>query len=209
MSLSAKFRLGVLGSGAGSNMVAIAHAASAPDYPAKIALVLSDVANAGILNQAASLGLPHRHIAPGQFRTKLDDAAEAAYIHALREAQVDLVVLAGFMRVLKGQFLRAFEGRVVNVHPSLLPAFPGLDAWKQALEHGVKITGCTVHFVDQGLDTGAIIAQEGTPVLDSDTAETLHARIHEAEHRVYPAAIAALALGRVALQGRRTHLRAP
>ena len=114
------------------------------------------------------------------------------------------MVLAGFMRILKGKFLREFEGRVVNEHPSLLPSFPGLEAWKQALDHGVKVTGATVHFVDQGVDEGAIIAQETVPVLDDDTPEILHERIRDAEHRIYPEAIAAIVRGEITLRGRRT-----
>ena len=116
---------------------------------------------------------------------------------------MDLIVLAGFMRVLKGEFLRAFEGRIVNVHPSLLPSFPGLEAWKQALDHGVKVTGCTVHFVDAGVDSGAIIGQKIVPVLDNDTPETLHARIHLAEHELYPKCVAAIARGDISVAGRR------
>ena len=116
---------------------------------------------------------------------------------------MDLVVLAGFMRILKGEFLREFEGRVVNVHPSLLPSFPGLQAWKQALDHGVKVTGATVHYVDQGVDSGPVIAQEPVPVLDDDTHETLHERIQIVEQRIYPEAIAAIASGKVALKDRR------
>jgi len=112
-------------------------------------------------------------------------------------------VLAGFMRVLKGDFLRAFEGRIVNVHPSLLPSFPGLQAWKQALDHGVKMTGCTVHFVDAGVDCGPIIGQQAVPVLDFDTPESLHARIHEAEHELYPKCLAAIARGEISVAGRR------
>ena len=122
---------------------------------------------------------------------------------ALQDAKVDLIVLAGFMRVLKGDFLRAFEGRIVNVHPSLLPSFPGLEAWKQALDHGVKATGCTVHFVDAGVDSGAIIGQQPVPVLDDDTAATLHARIHAAEHELYPRCVAMIARGEILVQGRR------
>src|SRR6202008_1653422 len=152
----------------------------------QIALVLSDVESAGILAHARERGLPARFIAPGKFRTKLDEEAERAYVESLQAAQVDLIVLAGFMRVLKGDFLRAFEGRIVNVHPSLLPAFPGLEAWKQAWEAGVKATGCTVHFVDAGVDSGPIIGQQTVPVLDDDTAESLHQRIHAAEHELYP-----------------------
>ena len=143
-------------------------------------------------------------LAPGKFRTKLDEEAERAYIQKLQEARVDLIVLAGFMRILKGDFLRAFQNRVVNIHPSLLPAFPGLEAWKQALDHGVKVTGCTVHFVDQGVDSGPIIAQETVPVLDGDTAASLHERIQQAERRVYPQAIAALARREIQIRGRQT-----
>jgi len=114
-----------------------------------------------------------------------------------------LIVLAGFMRVLKGDFLRAFEGRIVNIHPSLLPSFPGLEAWKQALEAGVKVTGCTVHFVDAGVDSGPIIGQQTVPVLDDDTVDTLHQRIHAAEHELYPKCVAALARGEITVSGRR------
>ena len=197
------FRIGVLGSGKGSNFVAIADACAAGKIPAAIALVLSDVESAGILTHARERNLPARFIAPGKFRTKLDEEAENAYIQALREAKVDLIVLAGFMRVLKGDFLRAFEGRIINIHPSLLPSFPGLEAWKQALEAGVKVTGCTVHFVDAGVDSGPIIGQQTVPVLDDDTAETLHQRIHAAEHELYPKCVAALARGDISVKGRR------
>ena len=156
------------------------------------------------MQRARDAGVACAFIAPGKFRTKLDEEAESSYIKALNDAEVDLVVLAGFMRILKGEFLRAFEGRVVNVHPSLLPAFPGLEAWKQALDHGVKVTGATVHFVDQGVDNGAIIAQETVRVLDDDIPEILHERIHGAEHRIYPEAIGAIVRGEIALRGRRT-----
>jgi phosphoribosylglycinamide formyltransferase-1 len=115
---------------------------------------------------------------------------------------VDLIALAGFMRVLKGEFLKTFEGRIVNVHPSLLPSFPGLEAWKQALDHGVKVTGCTVHFVDAGVDSGPIIGQQTVPVLDGDTPEALHARIQIAEHQLYPECVAAIAAGRIKVRGR-------
>ena len=197
----------MLGSGLGSNFDSIAQGCSAGAVPAEIALVLSDVEESGILYSAQTLGVPWRFIAPGGFRTKLDEAAENEYIAALREAEVDLVVLAGFMRILKGEFLKAYEGRVINIHPSLLPSFPGLEAWKQALDHGVKVTGCTVHFVDQGVDTGAIIAQGIVNVEDEDTAKSLREKIQEAEHLVYPAAIAAIAQGEIGLRGRRTYRR--
>ena len=198
------FRLGVLGSGRGSNLVALADAIQAGSLPAEIVVVLSDVECAGILDRARERGLLSRYIAPGKFRTKLDETAEAAYLLALREADVDLVVLAGFMRILKGEFLRVFDGRVVNIHPSLLPAFPGLEAWKQALDFGAKIAGCTVHLVDQGIDTGPILAQVAVPVLDGDTAATLHERIQVAERRLYPQIIAALATGQMEVHGRLT-----
>ncbi len=203
MNSDKPFRLGVLGSGKGSNFVAIAEAIAAAKVPAQIAIVVSDVAEAGILEQARQRRLPAHFIAPGKFRTKLDEEAERAFVAALQAAQVDLIVLAGFMRVLKGDFLRAFEGRIVNVHPSLLPSFPGLEAWKQALDQGVKVTGCTVHFVDAGVDSGAIIGQQTVPVLDDDSAATLHARIHTAEHELYPRCVAAIARGEVLVQGRR------
>ena len=198
-----KFRIGVLGSGKGSNFVALADACAAGKIPADIALVLSDVETAGILSHARERGTPAQFIAPGKFRTKLDEDAERAYIEALQNARADLIALAGFMRVLKGDFLRAFEGRIVNIHPSLLPAFPGLEAWKQALDAGVKATGCTVHFVDAGVDSGPIIAQQTVPVLDDDTAETLHARIHAAEHELYPKCVSAIARGEISVVGRR------
>jgi phosphoribosylglycinamide formyltransferase 1 len=197
-----KFRIGVLGSGKGSNFVAIADACRTGVVPAEVALVLSDVAEAGILERARERGLPARFVPPGKFRTKMGEEAEQAYIAALREAQVDLVVLAGFMRVLKGAFLEAFAGRIINIHPSLLPAFPGLEAWKQALAHGVKVAGCTVHFVDAGVDAGPIIGQHIVPVLDDDTPETLHRRIQGAEHALYPKCVAALARGEITVQGR-------
>ena len=197
----------MLGSGQGSNFVAIAEACAAGAIPAEVAVVLSDVADARILERARERGIAARFIAPGGFRTKLEEAAEQAFVAALREAGVDLVVLAGFMRVLKGQFLNAFEGRLVNIHPSLLPSFPGLEAWKQALDYGVKVTGCTVHFVDAGVDSGPIIGQQTVPVLDDDTPATLHQRIHAAEHELFPRCVAAIARGDVAVQGRRVKLR--
>ncbi len=201
--VSNKFRLGVLGSGKGSNFVAIAEAIAAGKIPAETGIVLSDVEDAGILAHARDRKIPAEFVPPGKFRTKLDEDAERAFVQKLQAAKVDLIVLAGFMRVLKGDFLRAFEGRIVNVHPSLLPSFPGLAAWKQALDQGVKVTGCTVHFVDAGVDSGAIIGQQTVPVLDNDTAETLHQRIHAAEHELYPKCVAAIARGEISVQGRR------
>jgi len=183
--------------------MAIADGVAAGKIPAEIVIVLSDVENAGILQHACERKIPAQFIPPGKFRTKLDEEAEQSFVSALREAKVDLVVLAGFMRVLKGDFLRAFEGRIVNIHPSLLPSFPGLEAWKQALEHGVKITGCTVHFVDAGVDAGPIIGQQAVPVLDDDTPDSLHQRIHAAEHDLYPRCVGALARREILVAGRR------
>jgi len=198
------FRLAVLGSGKGSNFAAIADGCAKGTIPAEIAVVVSDVEDAGILAQARQRGLKAEFIAPGKYRTKLDEEAETRLVELLTHSRINLVVLAGFMRILKGEFLRAFAGRVINIHPALLPAFPGLEAWKQALDYGVKVTGCTVHFVDQGIDTGPIIAQETVPVLDGDTYEKLHARVQEAEHRLYPRVVAALAAGKIAVKGRQT-----
>jgi phosphoribosylglycinamide formyltransferase-1 len=209
MTAAHVFRLGILGSGKGSNFVAIADAIAAGAVPAEIALVLSDVSESRILQHARQRNLPAQFISPGKFRTKLDDESERAYIEALRTAQIDVIALAGFMRVLKGEFLRAFEGRIINIHPSLLPSFPGLEAWKQALDHGVKVTGCTVHFVDAGVDSGPIIAQQTVAVLDADTAESLHERIQTAEHELYPKCVAALARGEIVVHGRRVVKKAP
>jgi len=201
--VSHPFRLGVLGSGKGSNFAAIADAVAAGKIPVEIAVVLGDVEGAGILSEARGRKIPAQFIPPGKFRTKLEEDSERAFVAALQGAKADLVVLAGFMRVLKGDFLRAFEGRIINIHPSLLPSFPGLEAWKQALEHGVKVTGCTVHFVDAGVDSGAIIGQQTVPVLDHDTPESLHQRIHAAEHELYPRCVAAIARGDISVNGRR------
>jgi phosphoribosylglycinamide formyltransferase-1 len=204
VSLKTKVKLGVLGSGKGSNMVAIAEACAAGKLNAEIVMVVSDVETAGILDRAKERGLAAKYISPGKFRTKLDEVAEREYIAAMQSAGVEWIVLAGFMRILKGDFLRAFEGKVINIHPSLLPSFPGLEAWKQALDYGVKHTGCTVHFVDSGIDTGAIIAQRTVPVLDNDTAATLHERVQVAERELYPEALGRLVNGSVKVIGRRT-----
>jgi phosphoribosylglycinamide formyltransferase-1 len=201
------FRLAVLGSGKGSNFLAVADACATGKLSAEVALVLSDIADAGILERARERKIPARFIAPGKFRTKMDEDAERAFVQTLSESQVDLVALAGFMRVLKGDFLKAFEGRIVNIHPSLLPSFPGLEAWKQALDYGVKVTGCTVHFVDASVDCGAIIGQQTVPVLDTDTPDSLHQRIHAAEHELYPACLQAIINGKIKVEGRRVTAR--
>ena len=203
MNHSHKLRVGILGSGKGSNFVAIADACATGRVPAEVALVLSDVQQSGILAHASERNILARFIEPGKFRTKLDDNAERAFVEELQRARVDLIALAGFMRVLKGEFLRTFEGRIINIHPSLLPSFPGLEAWKQAYDYGVKVTGCSAHFVDAGVDSGPIIAQQTVPVLDSDTPDSLHHRIQIAEHELYPKCVAAIARGEVSVRGRR------
>lgn len=193
MQTVAPLKLGILGSGKGSNFKAILEAIEAGQLQAEARIVLSDVEDAGILDFARQHGIRAEFIAPGRFRTKLEPEAEARLIELLKAADVDLVVLAGYMRMIKAPLLEAFPGRIINIHPSLLPNFPGLAAWKQALEAGAAVTGCTVHYVDSGMDTGPIIAQSEVPVLPGDTAESLHARIQVAEHALYPAVLAKLA----------------
>jgi phosphoribosylglycinamide formyltransferase-1 len=158
-------------------------------------IVLSDIGTAGILDLAREFGIPGHFVAPGPFRTKMSPEAEGEIVRLLEEARVDFVVLAGFMRVIKEPLLRAFPGRILNIHPSLLPAFGGLEAWRQALEAGVPEAGCTVHLVDEGVDTGRILGQSRVPVLPGDTAETLHARIQVAEHELYPRTVREFAQG--------------
>ena len=198
-----KLRLAVLGSGSGSNMQSILDAIGAGTLDAEIRLVLADVADAFILERARRAGIPARFLSAAPYKTKLEGPAEEAYIQAIREAGADTVVLAGFMRIVKPGLLAAFPDRVLNIHPALLPAFPGLHSWKQALDHGAKVAGCTVHFVDAGTDSGPIIVQRAVPVLEGDTPESLHARIQEQEHLAYPEALRLLAAGRLAIQGRR------
>jgi phosphoribosylglycinamide formyltransferase-1 len=179
-------KLGVLGSGKGSNFRAIADAIAHGELNAQVQVVISDVESAGILDLARERGLRAEYVVPGRFKTKLEPEAEQRVVEILRDAGVEWVVLAGYMRMIKPPLLEAFPGRIINIHPSLLPAFPGLEAWKQALAAGVPETGCTVHYVDAGMDTGEIIAQRVVPVLAGDTAATLHARIQVAEHELYP-----------------------
>jgi phosphoribosylglycinamide formyltransferase-1 len=182
-------RLGILGSGSGSNMQAILDAIDEGELDAEIVLVLSDNPSAFILDRATARGIPAGLIDCGDYRTKFPDEVQAETARRLQEAGVDLVCLAGFMRLVKQPLLDAFPDRILNIHPALLPAFPGVEAWKQALEAGVPETGCTVHYVDAGMDTGPAIIQAKVPVLSNDTAETLHARIQVEEHRLYPEAI--------------------
>ena len=188
--------LGLVGSGKGSNGATIIREIEAGRLAARVGVVVSDVADAGILELARAHGLPAVHLPPGPFKTKLDSETEQRLVEILRGHGVDLVVLAGFMRLLKQPMIEAFPRRIINIHPSLLPKFPGLAAWRQALEAGESETGCTIHYVDLGMDTGAPIAQAAVPILPDDTPETLHARIQEAEHRLYPEVIARFAQDR-------------
>lgn len=184
--------LGILGSGKGSNCRAILERIRAGTLPARACVVISDVLDAPILEIAREFSVPNAYLPPGNFRTRLEPNVEAELARMLQNADVDLVVLAGFMRVLKSPMLEAFPRRIINIHPSLLPKFPGLEAWKQALAAGESVTGCTVHYVDEKIDHGDIIAQREVPILPNDSSETLHARIQIAEHELYPAVVAQL-----------------
>jgi phosphoribosylglycinamide formyltransferase-1 len=181
--------LGILGSGKGSNCRAILESIKSGALAAEVRVVISDVFDAPILDIAREFSVPNAYLPPGRFHTRLEPQAEADLLRMLREAGVELVVLAGFMRILKSPMLEAFTRRIVNIHPSLLPKFPGLEAWKQALVAGEKMTGCTVHYVDEQIDHGDIIAQSEVPILPNDTPESVHARIQIAEHELYPTAI--------------------
>jgi phosphoribosylglycinamide formyltransferase-1 len=193
-------RLGVLLSGRGSNFMAIADNVAAGRIPAEIAVVISNRPNAPGLAEAERRGLPTRMIpSKGLEREQYDRQV----VEVLQEREVDLVCLAGFMRLLSPYFVSAFPNRILNIHPSLLPAFPGLDAQRQALEYGVKMTGCTVHFVDENLDAGPIVIQSAIPVLDEDTPDTLSARILSEEHRAYSEAIKIVLSGAWRIEGRR------
>src|SRR5207253_3303331 len=174
-------RLGILGSGKGTNCRAILERIRAGDLDAQARVVISDVFDAPILDIAREFAIPNAFLPPGHFKTRFEPEIEAELVRMLREAEVELVILAGFMRVLKSTMLEAFPRRILNIHPSLLPKFPGLSAWSQALAAGEKVAGCTVHFVDEQIDHGAIIAQREVPILPDDNADTLHARIQIAE----------------------------
>jgi phosphoribosylglycinamide formyltransferase-1 len=185
-----KLALGILGSGKGTNCRAILEQISAGSLEAEARLVVSDVFDAGILDIAREFGVPNVYLPPGKFRTRLEPNVEMELVRLLREAGVELVVLAGFMRLLKEPMLGAYPSRIINIHPSLLPKFPGMESWRQALEAGEKVTGCSVHYVDAGIDSGEIIAQRKVPVLPGDTPESLHSRIQVAERVLYPEVIA-------------------
>ena len=182
--------IGILGSGKGSNCRAILEHIRSGDLAAEARVVISDVLDAPILDIAREFSVANAYLPPGQFRTRLEPEAEEELVKILRDAGVHLVVLAGFMRVLHAPMLKAFPRSIINIHPSLLPKFPGLEAWKQALAAGETITGCTVHYVNEKIDHGQIIAQREVAILPHDTPESLHARIQIAERELYPTVIA-------------------
>jgi phosphoribosylglycinamide formyltransferase-1 len=189
MTTSRSRRLAVLASGKGSNLRALAGHARDAAFGGTIALVVSDCPDAGAVGIARELGLPVETPTTGPLRTRLSAQAERAWVALLRTHAVDTVLLAGFMRILHADFLEAFPGRVLNVHPSLLPAFPGVDAIGRAFRHGVRVTGVTVHLVTPHVDDGPILLQQAVPVEDHDSLETLEARVHAAEHAIYPEAV--------------------
>lgn len=184
-----KLKLGVLGSGKGSNFHAIADHIGTGALPAEVRIVISDVETAGILTLARERKIRAEYVPPGRFKTKLEPEIETQIVKLLQEAGVELVVLAGWLRMIKAPLLEAFPRRIINIHPSLLPAYPGLKAWEQALADGATESGCTVHYVDETMDGGEIIAQSAVPIFPSDTPEELHARIQVAEHELYPSVI--------------------
>ena len=186
-------RLGVLGSGKGSNFRALMEQINDGRLEAEVRIVISDVEDAGILSLARDFQIPGLYVRPGRFRAKLEPEVEEDVVRLLREASVELVVLAGFMRIAKQPLLDAFPRKIINIHPSLLPKFPGLEAWKQALAAGETVTGCTVHYVEAGIDTGEILRQTTVPILADDTPERLHLRIQKAEHVLLPAVVADIA----------------
>jgi len=198
--------IGVLGSGNGSNFQAIVDAAKRGEFEGRVCCAVSDVADAYILERASKAGIPGRHIDCGPSKSKAEGVGAEKIVEYMRGCDVDFVVLAGFMRIVKDPLLSEFSGRMINIHPSLLPAFPGLASWKQALEYGVKVAGCTVHYVDAGMDTGPIVLQRCIPVIDDDTPESLHARIQKAEHVAYPEALNLISSGRVEVAGRKVRI---
>lgn len=201
------FTIGILGSGKGTNFQAIVDYIRIENLPIKVGIVISDNPEAYILERAKKEGIKAICIPSKKYKTILGKKVEEEYVKILKENNVQLVCLAGFMRVLKKTFIKNFKNKIINIHPSLLPAFPGLEAWKQALEYGVKFTGCTVHFVDEGIDSGPIIMQAVVPVLPDDTPETLHKRIQEKEHIIYPLTVRLIYEGRISIIGRRVYIR--
>ncbi|MBB4185156.1 phosphoribosylglycinamide formyltransferase-1 [Sinorhizobium terangae] len=195
---TAKKRVVVFISGGGSNMLSLAEAAAEPDFPAEVVAVIADKAEAGGLAKAAALGIPTFSFVRKDFASK--EAHEAAILTELDRLQPDIICLAGYMRLLSAAFIQRHEGRILNIHPSLLPLFPGLHTHQRAIDAGMRLAGCTVHFVTEGMDDGPIIAQAAVPVLAGDTAETLAARVLTVEHKTYPMALRLVAEGKVEMQ---------
>ena len=195
--MNRRLKLGVLGSGKGSNFKAIMERIIDGKLPAEVRLVISDVPDAGILSYARDFQVPALFVNPGKYRTRLEAAVEQDIVRLLQEAGVELVVLAGFMRVVKEPLLRAFPKSIINIHPSLLPKYKGLEAWKQALEAGEKVTGCTVHYVEAAVDAGHIIGQREVAIQSDDTPASVHARIQEAEHELLPEVVRQIAQERI------------
>ncbi|MBI5776353.1 MAG: phosphoribosylglycinamide formyltransferase [Nitrospirae bacterium] len=203
-----KVRIGVLASGRGSNLQAIIDAIEAGTLDAEIVLVLSNKKDAAALERARKHGLTDVFLDPKPFAGRPDsrEAYDRAVLDVLRKHDVELVLLAGYMKIVTPVLVKAYENRMMNIHPSLLPSFPGLDAQKQALDHGVKLSGCTVHFVTDGVDEGPIIIQAAVPILEGDTPEALAARILVEEHKIYPKAVQLYAEGRLNVSGRVVHV---
>lgn len=194
-------QIAVLASGQGTNLEAILEAVERGEIAGRVVLVISDRAEAPALDRAVRHRVNALFFNPGEYAGR--EEFDRALIDELKKAQVDLVVLAGYMRLLTPQFINAYPMKIINIHPSLLPAFPGLDGVEQAFEYGVKVTGCTVHFVDEDLDSGPVILQEAVPVIQHETVNTLHQRIHAAEHRIYPTAVDLFCRGKLKVEGRR------
>ncbi|TCU22995.1 phosphoribosylglycinamide formyltransferase-1 [Rhizobium azibense] len=194
-------RVVVFISGGGSNMMALVAAAKAPDFPAEIVGVISDKADAGGLSKAAAQGISTFAFVRKDYDSK--EAHEATIFKALDRLSPDILCLAGYMRLLSAKFIQRYEGRMINIHPSLLPLFPGLHTHQRAIDAGMRIAGCTVHFVTEGMDEGPVIGQAAVPVLSSDTAEALAARVLTVEHQLYPQALRLLAEGKVRMEGGR------
>ena len=202
-----RLAVGVLASGRGSNLQALLDACAAPEFPARVAVVISDREHAVALERARAAGVEAVWVNPKDFVSR--ESFDQALVRELDKRGVGLVCHAGFMRILSPAYVQAFAGRALNIHPSLLPAFPGLHAQRQALQHGVRVAGATVHFVDEGMDTGPIVMQAAVPVLPGDTEDTLAARILVEEHRMYPAAVRMFAEGRLQIVGRRVVVTEP
>jgi phosphoribosylglycinamide formyltransferase 1 len=205
MTPASRLRVGVLASGRGSNLQALLDASAQPDYPAEVVVVISDRERAAALDRARTAGVEALFVNPKDFGDR--ESFDLALVRELTARRVGLVCHAGFMRILSAPYVRAFAGRAMNIHPSLLPAFPGLHAQRQALEHGAKVAGATVHFVDEGVDTGPVVLQASVPVHPDDTEESLSARILVEEHRLYPEAVRLFAEGRLEVVGRRVIIR--